>query len=66
MQFAKKEMSKKSDKKQSLTLLQDQENDEYWHFKWDQVKRLQEWQEKKKCQEIKQWKKNSKRWYLEY
>jgi hypothetical protein len=29
MQFAKKEMSKKSDKKQSLTLLQDQENDEY-------------------------------------
>jgi hypothetical protein len=29
MQFAKEEMSKKSDKKQSLTLFQDQEYDEY-------------------------------------
>jgi hypothetical protein len=40
-------MSKKSDKKQSLTLFQDQEYDEYWHSKWDQVRRLQEWQKKK-------------------
>jgi hypothetical protein len=29
MQFAKKEMSKKSDKEQSLILFQDQEYDEY-------------------------------------
>jgi hypothetical protein len=29
MQFAKEEMSKKSDKEQSLTLFQDQEYDEY-------------------------------------
>jgi hypothetical protein len=48
MQFAKKEMSKRSDKKQSLILFQDQEYDEYWHFKWDQVKRLQEWQKNDK------------------
>jgi hypothetical protein len=47
MQFARKEMSKKSDKKQSLILFQDQEYDEYWHSKWNQVKRLQKWQEKK-------------------
>ncbi len=47
MQFAREEMSKKSDKKQSLTLFQDQEYDEYWHSKWNQVRRLQEWQEKK-------------------
>jgi hypothetical protein len=29
VQFAKKEMNKRSDKKQSLTLFQDQEYDEY-------------------------------------
>jgi hypothetical protein len=42
MQFAKQEISKKSDKKQSLILFQDQEYDEYLHFKRNQVKRLQE------------------------
>jgi hypothetical protein len=47
MQFAKEEMSKRSDKEQLLTLFQDQEYDEYWHSRWDQVRRLQEWQEKK-------------------
>ncbi len=47
MQFAREEMNKRSDKEQSLTLFQDQEYDEYWHPKWDHVKRLQEWQEKK-------------------
>ncbi len=47
MQFAREEMSKKSDKKQSLTLFQNQEYDEYWHSKWNQVRRLQKWQEKK-------------------
>ncbi len=66
MQFAREEMSKRNDKKQSLTLFQDQEYDEYWHSKWDQVRRLQEWQERKKWQEIKQWKENSRRWHLEY
>jgi hypothetical protein len=64
MQFARKERSKKSDKEQSLTLFQDQEYDEYWHFKWDQVKRLQEWKERKKWQKIKQWK-EVKKWYFE-
>jgi hypothetical protein len=47
MQFAREEMSKRSDKEQSLILFRNQEYDEYWHFKWDQVRKLQEWQEKK-------------------
>ncbi len=42
MQFAKKEMNKRNDKKQLLTLFQDQEYDEYWHSKWNQVRWLQE------------------------
>ncbi len=66
MQFARKEMNKRSDKKQSLILFQDQEYDEYWYSRWNQVRKLQEWQERKKWQEIKQWKENSERWYLEY
>ncbi len=44
-----------------MTLFQDQEYDEYWHFKWDQDKRLQKWQERKKWQEIKQWKKKQQK-----
>jgi hypothetical protein len=47
MQFARKEMNKRSDKEQSLTLFQDQEYDEYWHSRWDQIRRLQEWQKEK-------------------
>jgi hypothetical protein len=47
MQFAREERSKRKNNEQSLTLFQDQEYDEYWHSKWNQVRRLQEGQEKK-------------------
>jgi hypothetical protein len=50
----KKKWAKKTIKKQSLIFFQDQESDEYWHFKRNQIRRLQKWQERKKWQKIRQ------------
>jgi NCAIR mutase (PurE)-related protein len=59
----KKKRAKKAIKNSRWLLFQDQEYDEYWHSRRNQIKKLQEWQEKKKWQEIKQWK-EIKKWYL--